>query len=178
MMRSRFRIALVGEVFGSSGNYDPEDFTYEGYAEGVKAIMTAAREAFPRSHVIQYANFMPGEWLPGDDHGYLRSIYAHADQIGVGVGGPDMLPHRRGQQNHSHWLIDERGPHVVAGNAVQWGNLDEINPFTGNPVTVDELYQFARDRLRLDYIFWGTQEPHYSTQIMPYLNGLTGGDGR
>ncbi len=164
--------------FGSSGEHDPEEFTHEGYVEAVKAIMTAARDAFPNSHVIQYANFMPGEWLPWDDHGYLRSIYEHADEIGAGVGGPDILPHRKGQQNHSLRFIAERGPGVVAGNAVQWGNLDEINPATGQPVTVDELYQFARDRLRLNYIFWGIQEPHYSTQILPFLHDLALGDGR
>ena len=43
---------------------------------------------------------------------------------------------------------------------------------------VDELYQFARDQLRLGYIFGGTQEPHYSTQILPFLNSLAHGEGR
>jgi hypothetical protein len=163
--------------FGDSGEHDPPGFSYEGYLESVKALMTAAREAFPRSHVIQYANFMPGEWLPGNDHGYLRSVYEHADRIGAGVGGPDLLPHRRGQQNHSYPLIATRGPNTVAGVAVQWGNLDETNPETGERVTVDALYRFARDSLRLDYIFWGTQEPHYSNEILPHLSNLANGGG-
>jgi hypothetical protein len=64
----------------------------------------------------------------------------------------------------------------VAGLAVQWGNLEETNPVTGEPVTVAELYSFARDRLRLDYVFWGTQEPYYSNEILPYLRDL-GGEG-
>jgi hypothetical protein len=120
-----------------------------------------------------YANFMPGEWLPGTDRGYLRAIYAHADRIGLGVGGPDLRPHRRGQLNHSYPLIAARGANVRAGVAVQDGNLDDINPATGAPVTVSELYQFAKDRLRLDYIFWGTQEPHYSEKVLPFLAAMT-----
>jgi len=39
-------------------------------------------------------------------------------------------------------------------------------------VTVAELYDFATTKLRLDYIFWGTQEPFYTTNILPFLNGL------
>ena len=158
--------------FGDDETLHPAGFSFEGYTEGVKAIMTAAREAFPRTVVIQYANFMPGEWLPWDDRGYLREVYAHAERIGVGVGGPDLLPHRRGQQNHSYMLIFERPPSVVAGLAVQQGNLDARIPGTDQPVTAVELYRFASHRLRLDYLFWATHEPHYPRQILPLLRDL------
>jgi hypothetical protein len=67
--------------------------------------MKALKHAFPKSAVIQYANFMPGEWLPGDDKGYLRTVYKEARALGVGVGGPDLLPFRPGQNNHSYPLI-------------------------------------------------------------------------
>lgn len=164
--------------FGTSGELHPEGFTYENYFEGVRAIMTAAREAFPTSQVIQYANFMPGESLFDNDRGYLRGVYEHADGAGVGVGGPDLLPHRRWQRIHSYQLIAARDPKTVAGVAVQWGNLEDRNPATGERVTVDELYRYARDSLRLDYLFWGTQEPYYSNEVLPYLHGLAGGDVR
>lgn len=163
--------------FGESGDLYPSGFTPESYFEGIKALMTGARAAFVRSHVIMYANFMPGESLPGNDHGYLRGIYELADRIGVGVGGPDLLPHRTGQQNHSYPLIATRNPSTVAGVAVQWGNLEDRDPTTGKRVTVDELYRYAQDRLRLDYIFWGTQEPYYTDEILPYLRALARRDG-
>jgi hypothetical protein len=158
--------------FGQSGKRDPAGFAYRSYVDGVKAIMTAARQAFPRSCVIQYANFMPGEWLPGDDHGYLRAVYAHADRIGLGVGGPDLLPHRKAQQNHSYALIAARASSTPAGVAVQDGNLEDRNPATGQSVTVAELYRFARDPLRLNYIFWGTQEPFYTKDVLGFLRAL------
>jgi hypothetical protein len=165
-------LAETSIVFGESGKRHPEGFTYEGYAEAVKLTMTDARAAFPRSVVIQYANFMPGEWLPGTDKGYLRSIYAHAARIGVGVGGPDLLPHRKGQQNHSLPLIASRASGIRAGSAVQDGNLAEINPSTGQRVTVAELYRLAKDSLRLDYIFWGTEEPYYSKEVVPFIRSV------
>jgi hypothetical protein len=142
--------------FGANTNRHPPGFTYETYVEATKETMTAARQAFPRSCVIQYANFMPGEWLPWTDHGFLRAIYAHADRIGVGIGGPDLLPHRKGQLQHSYPLIEARAPATPAGLAVQDGNLEQQNPATGKRVTVEELYRFGKDKLRLTYIFWGT----------------------
>ena len=159
--------------FGAKRFY-PEDYSHEGYLEAVKTIMSDARKAFRKSRVIQYANFMPGEWLPWQDGGYLKQVYAHANKIGMGVGGPDLLPYRKGQQNHSHPLIRSRDSGTVAGVAVQWGNFNDINPRTGKRTTVDELYTFASEDLQLDYIFWGTQEPYYSSQVLPYLRGLSG----
>ena len=164
--------------FGESGTLHPSGFTYERYVDGVTMIMSAARKAFPRSVVIQYANFMPGEWLPSSDHGYLRAVYAHAERIGAGVGGPDLLPHRKGQQNHSYPLIAVRGPKIRAGVAVQDGNLEDRNPATGERVTVAELYRFAKDQLRLDYIFWGTQEPNYSKDVLPFIRELSQDNAR
>jgi hypothetical protein len=162
-------LAETAVGFGEGGNLHPPGFSYQSYFEGIKAIMSAARDAFRESAIIQYANFMPGEWLPGSDRGYLRGVYQHADRIGVGVGGPDLLPHRRWQRNHSYPLIAQRGPNTVAGVAIQWGNLADENPTTGRRVTVEELYTFAEDQLRLDYIFWGTQEPYYADKILPFL---------
>jgi hypothetical protein len=163
--------------FGESGEFHPPGFTYQSYYEGVKVLMSAAREAFPRSSVILYANFMPGEELPDNDRGYLRGVYQHADTIGAGVGGPDLLPHRWFQRVNSYALIQARSPNTVAGVAVQWGNLEDKNPATGERVAVGELYEFARDDLRLDYIFWGTQEPYYSEEILPHLRKLGRVDG-
>ena len=157
---------------GADDTRHPAGFTYDGYARAIRAMISAGHAAFRRSRVMVYANFMPGEWLPDDDHGYLRDIYAYADSIGVGVGGPDLLPFRRGQRNHALRFIAARGATTVAGLAVQDGNLAERNPVTGTRVSVDELLHFATDTLRLDYIFWGIEEPYYSRDILPRLARL------
>jgi hypothetical protein len=165
-------LAETSVGFGRGEETRPAGYSLDAYATGIKAIMSAAGEVFPRSEVIQYANFMPGEWLPWDDKGYLRGVYEHAAIAGVGVGGPDLMPFRKGQQNHCQRFIRERSADTVAGLAVQWGNLEEIDPETGRPVTVERLHRFAEDELALDYIFWGTQEPFYSEAILPYLSRL------
>jgi hypothetical protein len=147
----------------------PPGYTYGSYAEGVRGTMSDARAAFARSHVVVYANFMPGD---ANDNRYLRSVYAHADSIGVGVGGPDILPYRPWQRRHSLPLIAARSPRTIAAMAVQDGNLAERERGTGKRITVADLVRFATDTLRLDYIFWGTEEPYYSAEVLPYLRAL------
>jgi hypothetical protein len=150
----------------------PPGFTYEGYAAAIREMMSAARQAFARSCVVIYANFMPGEQAAGEKPGFLRSIYAHAANTGVGVGGPDILPHRRFQRAHSLPLIAGREAGVVGAMAVQDGNLADLNPATRDSVTVEEIHRYASDELHLDYIFWGTEEPYYSASVLPYLREL------
>lgn len=152
-----------------SAAYHPAGFSYEAYASGIREMLEAARDAFQRSCVIVYANFMPGESLPSIDHGYLRSIYTLAGRLGAGVGGPDLLPFRAGQQANSLPLIASRAPGVVAGIAVQDGNLEDIDPRTGERVTVQTLYRYATETLHVDYIFWGAQEPYLSRDVLPFL---------
>jgi len=160
--------------FGQSGRFWPDGYTPSVYFAGLQDLMRTAVSIFRRSDVILYANFMPGEELPRRDHGYLKGLYAAAASVGYGVGGPDLLPFRWFQQHNSLPLIANRAPTVVAGMAVQWGNLEDIDPATGKPVTVPALADYARDVLHLDYVFWGTQEPFYSRDIIPYLERLRG----
>jgi len=158
--------------------FHPPGFSFDAYADGIRETMRAARGAFRSSCVVVFANFMPGESLPGADRGYLRGVYALAADLGVGVGGPDLLPFRAGQRHNSLPLIASRGAGVVAAMAVQDGNLSELDPGTGKRVTVESLYRVARELLRLDYVFWGREEPYYSSTVLPFLASLAGQAGR
>lgn len=150
----------------------PAGYSAEVYAESTKELLTQVRAAFKSSCVVLYANFMPGESLPANDRGYLRSVYAHAAAIGAGVGGPDVLPLRPFQRSHSLALIERRPPGTIAAMAVQDGNLADVNRTTGARITVAELYNFAQSRLRLDYLFWGTEEPYFTSEVLPFLRTL------
>ncbi|HAV61553.1 MAG TPA: hypothetical protein DCY13_04210 [Verrucomicrobiales bacterium] len=158
--------------FGERTNRHPEGFTFIGYREAVQTNMLAAKAAFPRSIVMQYANFMPGEWLPWKDGGHLKGVYEFALQHGIGVGGPDLLPFRKGQLNHSYPLIKAASGKVPTGIAVQIGNYAAVNPATGQPPDIGQLIQFAAVELGVDFIFWSTQEPHFSREVVPHLESL------
>ena len=157
--------------FGENGRFFPKGFSFEIYRDAIITNMKALKRAFPKSVAMQYGNFMPGEWRPINDKGYLRAVYEAAKESGVGVGGPDLLPYRQGHLKSSYPLIRDAAGVVPIGIAVQDGNLEDLNPATGKRVEISELVRFATDYLRVDYIFWGTQEPYYSRDVIPFLNG-------
>ena len=154
---------------GTSGRLFPTGFSFEIYRDAIITNMKVLKRAFPKSVALQYGNFMPGEWRPTNDKGYLRAVYEAAKESNVGVGGPDLMPYRPGQLGTSYPLIREAAGIVPIGVAVQDGNLEEVNPTTGKRVEVSELMKFATEYLKVDYVFWGTEEPYYSADVIPFL---------
>ena len=41
-------------------------------------------------------------------------------------------------------------------------------------MSVAGLTAFAQDYLKVDYLFWGTQEPFYSKKLIPFLSSIPG----
>jgi hypothetical protein len=162
-------LAETAVSFGESGRLFPKGFTPATYRDAVVANMRALKHAFPKSVAMQYANFMPGEWLPDQDRLYLRSVYERARELKVGVGGPDLLPYKPGQMSHCYPLIRQCAGKVPTGIAVQDGNYQHKNPKSEQPVTIPELVGFAAEYLKVDYLFWCTQEPFYSKDLIPFL---------
>ena len=162
-------LAETAVSFGESGRLFPKGFTPATYRDAIITNMRVLKSAFPKSVAMQYANFMPGEWLPDSDLLYLRSVYQQAGELKVGVGGPDLLPYKPGQMSHCYPLIRQCAGKVPTGIAVQDGNYQHKNPKSGQPVTISELVAFATEYLKVDYIFWCTQEPFYSKNLIPFL---------
>jgi len=153
-------------------------FSDKEYVIGLKENMLALKKSFPSSTTMIYANFIPGEWLPWDDKGYLRSIYKYGEEIGVGLGGPDLMVTRKGQLNHALALMHEGKFTVPIGIAIQDGNYVGK---TGADLDYDEdaekgksrknivplLHGFAKDFLRVKYMFWVDQDPYFQEDVLP-----------
>jgi hypothetical protein len=191
-VRSRFGLLLeaLGQAFdgkieginlqesavGVSHEHDPT-FTPALYAASLQANMLALKQAFPHSVTMQYANFMPGEWLPWEDQGYLRSLYQYGDAIGVGLGAPDLMVRRKGQLNHALAMMHEGSYRVPLGIAIQDGNYlgytgaDRIRvdaeTVAGRKNIVPLLHAFAKDFLKVRYMFWVNQEPYFTEDVLP-----------
>ncbi len=149
--------------FGTTGHLFPKGFTPEAYCEAIVTNLIVLKRAFPKSVTLQYANFMPG------GQPYLERIFQQARQLKVGLGGPDLFPYKPGQMRNSYPLIQRYAGIVPMGIAVQDGNYEHQNPKTGQQVTIAELIAFATDYLKVDYLFWCTQEPYYSEHLIPFL---------
>ena len=160
--------------FGSTGKLFPKGYSRELYKDAIIRYMAMAKKAFPKSVVIQYANFMPGEFLPYTDRSYLRELYAFAKANNIGMGGPDIKVHNKAHLNNGYKFLKEYSGSIVTGLAVQDGNYEEKNPATGKQVDVEEIFRFGRDYIGLNYIFWCTEEPFYSRDVLPFLKSGAG----
>lgn len=148
-------------------------FSQLDYVAGLKENMLALKKAFPTSTTMIYANFIPGEWLPWDDKGYLRGIYQYGEQIGVGLGGPDLMITRKAQLNHTLAMMHEGHYTVPLGIAVQDGNyigetgdIDEEIKRRPHMNIVPVLHEFAKDFLKVNYMFWANQEPYFRIDVL------------
>jgi len=146
---------------------NPIGFTDRNYIEEIKKNMLVLRTHFKKSIPILYANFMPG-----DSKENLEELYDFALEIGHGMGGPDIKVYRKGQMENSYPLIKNIADHVTIGMAVQEGNYSIENPRTDKQVTIKEILDFAQYYLKTDYIFWCTEEPYYSNEVLPLLKSF------
>lgn len=157
-------------------------FSARKYVTGLKANMLALKMAFPTSTTMQYANFMPGEWLPFEDKGYLRGIYKYGEEIGVGLGGPDLMVTRKGQLNNALTMMHEGEFTVPLGVAIQDGNYvgktgadsdyDDSTAAVGSSHKniVPLLHGFAKGFLKVNYMFWVNQDPYFKEDLLPCLS--------
>jgi hypothetical protein len=143
---------------------NPKGFTDRNYIEEIKTTMLVSRSHFKKSVPILYANFMPG-----DSKEDLKELYDFALEIGHGMGGPDIKVYRKGQMENSYPLIRNIADRVPIGMAVQEGNYSLDNPKTDQQVTILEILDFAQSFLKTDYIFWCTEEPYYTNEVIPLL---------
>jgi hypothetical protein len=128
------------------------------------------KRAFPKSIAMVYANFMPG------GRPFLEAVYQAARESHVAVGGPDLLPFRPFQRANSYPLIRQSAGIVPTALAVQDGNYGDVDPKKERRATIAELLKFATDDLKLDYIFWCTEEPYYSNELIPFMRSTTKAD--
>lgn len=137
---------------------DKTGFSCDAYFAAELENLTAAREAFASSKVIQYVNFWPCEWE--NDHNYMGRLFERAAASGIGLGGPDIVPYRKGQMKNSYPFFNQyKGKLDFVGMAVQEPTLTYKNDKTGKPFTKDEFTAFATDYLGVDAIFWSIESP-------------------
>jgi hypothetical protein len=84
--------------------------------------------------------------------------FAHAN--GIGLGGPDIVPYRKGQMKNAYPFFNQyKGKLSLVAMAVQEPTLTYTNPETKKPFTREEFVTFAQDYLGVDLIFWATASP-------------------
>ncbi|OAR02990.1 hypothetical protein LLEC1_06820 [Akanthomyces lecanii] len=174
-VRARFQAllkAMAGELDGriyginmAEMSVEPEtgknNFTCQGYFDGELENADYAASVFHKSYVVQYVIFWPCGWANANN--YLSKSFNYYSQHGVGVGGPDLIPYRKGQEGNSYPFLSEYHSRVpISVIAVQEPDLAAINPNPSKPFTKQEFTDFAINKLGSQLIFWGESSPWLS----------------
>ncbi|UKZ84029.1 hypothetical protein TrVFT333_011845 [Trichoderma virens FT-333] len=141
-----------------SVNENTNNYTDEGYFLGELENAGYAAKAFKKSYTVQYVNFWPDGW--NNTNNRFTDSFDFYAKHGVGVGGPDLIPNKPGQEANSYVYIPmyhDKVPITVV--AVQEPDLEEINKSTGMPFTKDEFVDFAVNELHVRIIFWTVEAP-------------------
>ncbi len=126
--------------------HDRTGFTCDAYFEAEMENMKFARQVFSKSLVVQYVNFWPCEWA--NDHRYMSRAFETAARLGIGLGGPDIVPYRKAQMDNSYRFFHQyRNNLRVVAMAVQEPTLTYTNPSTGRKFTRKEFVDFAVNHL-------------------------------
>lgn len=137
---------------------DQTGFSCDAYFAAELENLGAARAVFQQSQVVQYVNFWPCEWE--NDHDYMGRLFAYAAEHDIGLGGPDIVPWRKGQMKNSYPFFNQyKGKLGFVGMAVQEPTLTYKNDKTGKPFTREEFVAFATDYLGVDAVFWSLETP-------------------
>jgi hypothetical protein len=146
----------------SATTFDPATqsaiaYTPDKYTRSVEAGMQALKEAFPRTVVMQYVNMPPES---------IQPLAEYAKTQRIGFGGPDIYPsdpQLNDSQRGVYRLYAPLSGVVPLGAAVQQNDYTQRAAFRGPPgeTPVKEIYEFGRDKLHLNYIFWGTRRGYF-----------------
>jgi hypothetical protein len=133
-------------------------FTCERYFAATQENMLFAKSVFKKSYVVQYVNFWPCEW--NNDHGYMSRLFETAQANNIGLGGPDIVPYKKGQMKNAYPFFHQyKGKLNLVAMAVQQPTLTYTNPKTHKKFTEQEFIQFAENYLGVNIIFWTTAAP-------------------
>ncbi|MCW1961984.1 hypothetical protein [Chryseobacterium viscerum] len=137
---------------------DKTDFSCDRYFQAELENLKFARDAFHQSNVLQYVNFFPCEW--NNDHQYMSRLCDFAYKNNIGLGGPDIVPNKKGQIKNSYPFFNQyKGKLPLVAMAVQEPTLTYKNPKTKKPFTKEEFVEYAENYLGVKIIFWSVESP-------------------
>ncbi|MCS6328574.1 MAG: glycoside hydrolase [Nitrospira sp.] len=144
--------------------------------DNLLSVQQAMRAAFPNTMTYQFVNY-PREMLP--------SFVGQMRTIGTALGGPDVFIDDPGlnfdrpnkPKGAYHFYAPLSGVVPLTPSVMQSNYENTQHDGRGRVPTIAELFAFARDRLRANYIFW-TRAPNYYPKVLEFMSGLSAADGQ
>jgi hypothetical protein len=126
-------------------------YTPEKYRDVLIDILTAAAESVPCSRVFWFQNFLPGA------NSYLDDVANAVQSLGVVLGGPDALPDDPPliQFVYPRYdLFQGKMPLFIQVEPAVYRHEHVDGSYPTKYWTMQEIFEFARDDLHSNYMFW------------------------
>lgn len=138
-------VALTETALGQPATAIPGDLQ-KRYFDNLLEINREMRRALPNTVTLQFVNF---------PRSILKDFIGGLAETGVGLGGPDIFPEDLGLVRGVYPYYPKLAGTIPLAPSVQHENY-YTRRHRGPPDAprVEELYRFARDNLKANYLFW------------------------
>jgi hypothetical protein len=121
------------------------EYSPEGYRDALISHIVHASRAFPTSYFFWHMNFIARQ----NDGAYISQIVSECAPLeNLIMGGPDVLPNNDALVKRAYPLYDKHQGDVRLFIQVSPGSMNDPG------LTAQTAFEFARDRLHVDYVFW------------------------
>ncbi len=131
---------------------DAHGYTPEKYRDALIDLLRSAAGSLPRSRVFWYMNFLPQK------QEYIGEIAEAVIGTGVVMGGPDILPDNTALATRVYPYYGKYEGRLRLFNSMQhdsYRHRRRTGRGDGSGYwAMEDLFQFARDELHVDYVFW------------------------
>lgn len=148
----------------------------QSFYDNLLQVQGALRKAFPNTVTMQFTNY-PKNILP--------TFVAGLRKIGAALGGPDIYLDDPDLLTGVYPYYGQQSGQLPLGPSVQGDNYyRRVYGGPEEPPSIDELYQFGRNELRANYMFWTRRaypNDNPYAQVLSYMSspgfpaGLAGG---
>ena len=126
-------------------------YTPERYRDALINILSAATVSLPTSRVFWFMNFLKGK------QSYIGTIAAAVAPLGVVMGGPDDLPDNQSLETQAYPYYTQfagKMPLFIQVEDSNYAAPHMTSGYTTPDWTMLELYNFALNKLHVNYMFW------------------------
>lgn len=144
-------------------------YNAERYRDATIEVLEAARSSFPTSQVFWSMNFIEG------DQSYIGEIAQAVTPYRVAMGGPDILPDNEPLTRLTYPYYTQFKDRMVLFGSIQYVEYGQLHLDPSYPTpywTMSELFEFARDRLHVEYLFWTQKRTPDPADSYDWLDAL------
>jgi hypothetical protein len=141
-------------------------YTPEKYRDAIISVLKTSRDAFPTSQVFWCMNFLE------EKQSYIGQIANRMAPFDIAMGGPDVLIENKPLKEHTYPYYNQFKNQMTLFGSMQYDSYRHRRSggWPSKYYRMWEMYNFARDKLHVNYIFWTRAPKKDPKDSYEYIN--------